>query len=1179
MKKQYPYLYDNYFSTTRDLLEKRTVLQDIDNFVNQRQYIKITLLDWYEHPLREISGEVSEGSISKVASSPVRRTAELSIAIDGGSYDLMSLKSDFAINKKIYIEIGIKNDSNLYPDYPIFWFPQGTFFISSFSISANANSATVISLSLKDKMAMLNGDIGGHFPAAVVFDKMDTQLPDGTYMEQKVLIYQIIQELINHYGKEPLANIVIEDIPLRIRRIVQWGGQQPLYGIRNSGVSWNTDADRINWTFQLEQPLESEGVSYDTYYMNDDIGYVFDDFVYPEELSANAGETVTSVLDKIVTTLGNYEYFYDEFGTFHFREIKNYLNTTQGKTVLTEMNENDYLLEVNNDKSVFTFNDSSLLSSLTVNPVYENIKNDFIVQGMSEVGSESVTVPIRYHLVIDRKPEPIGKIKPWVIEDNSINIQNAEKNLEEKQAILSNYKRDYNDKTILVNSLKNTIIPNLLKQLDEATENLNKVLGAWLGYEDSYAAKKLSTEDFWELLKWNSSNNSSNKKFFKINHFHEKYQFIIGEEEKPIDIKYSFSEEEKNMKKPEDGSSYYQTFYTRWNITPPSFKSFKWEKPYYHYEDETGADHSFNWKNQAGWVSLENSDEEGVITKKPEYLKVFQCYTGNRPWICVNSKIVPLTSIFNETNTPTSNSTWEEFYNDGIIAQNTLIEKTTFWKKYNFNFQYQLYLRDNRIQENNNIKKLILDYYTDNWTDLDWRKPFVNDIRKKLKNRGEEFAFNEIDSQLMTQLENWCANNANWYIESSAVRFNSDDYYDNLAEKFFSTVILYQERRNELIAQITNKYIDLKNKQNELNELGNKNNGIIKQKQKDVDDALKTLKKEKKLKIVESETTRNYYGVYGDIEERTLICYKDPNYTSSEVLQLDFAYNVVQLPEVGDFNIIYRIIEDQKPNYYYWKNSTWQKFEVGFEFNEKHLYYATDWRTKLYLDGKLAKSMHNMSNFKGQLNDYYEELAAFWPQEYDLARQEFILTSEDKTNPNRYLGNHYFLDFIDVTSPTYGEYNIDNIGRRSHVVVDDKINCLFEPHINDVIILNNAGVSLNGSYGVDKEITLRNLREEAENNYYSWTQVDNEIFSELYTGGYKNSAYNQIMYDLYRQTVYQKQINLNSIPVFYLEPNSRITIQDPVTNVYGDYIIESISLTLGPGANMAITATEAVTQK
>jgi hypothetical protein len=69
------------------------------------------------------------------------------------------------------------------------------------------------------------------------------------------------------------------------------------------------------------------------------------------------------------------------------------------------------------------------------------------------------------------------------------------------------------------------------------------------------------------------------------------------------------------------------------------------------------------------------------------------------------------------------------------------------------------------------------------------------------------------------------------------------------------------------------------------------------------------------------------------------------------------------------------------------------------------------------------------------------------------------------------------------------------------------------------------------------------------------------------------------MYDLYRQTVYQKQINLNSIPVFYLEPNSRITIQDPVTNVYGDYIVESISLTLGPGANMAITATEAVTQK
>ena len=68
---------------------------------------------------------------------------------------------------------------------------------------------------------MLNGDVGGTLPATVIFDSMDTQLPDGSYIEKKVLIYNIIQEAVHHYGGEDLNRIVIEGVPLRIRRIMQ----------------------------------------------------------------------------------------------------------------------------------------------------------------------------------------------------------------------------------------------------------------------------------------------------------------------------------------------------------------------------------------------------------------------------------------------------------------------------------------------------------------------------------------------------------------------------------------------------------------------------------------------------------------------------------------------------------------------------------------------------------------------------------------------------------------------------------------------------------------------------------------------------------------------------------------------------------------------------------------------
>jgi hypothetical protein len=40
--------------------------------------------------------------------------------------------------------------------------------------------------------------------------------------------------------------------------------------------------------------------------------------VYPGELKSNAGETITSILDKIKSKFTNFEYFYDIDGKFVF---------------------------------------------------------------------------------------------------------------------------------------------------------------------------------------------------------------------------------------------------------------------------------------------------------------------------------------------------------------------------------------------------------------------------------------------------------------------------------------------------------------------------------------------------------------------------------------------------------------------------------------------------------------------------------------------------------------------------------------------------------------------------------------------------------------------------------------------------------------------------------------------
>jgi hypothetical protein len=99
-------------------------------------------------------------------------------------------------------------------------------------------------------------------------------------------------------------------------------------------------------------------------------------------------------------------------------------------------------------------------------------------------------------------------------------------------------------------------------------------------------------------------------------------------------------------------------------------------------------------------------------------------------------------------------------------------------------------------------------------------------------------------------------------------------------------------------------------------------------------------------------------------------------------------------------------------------------------------------------------------------------------------------------------------------------------------------------------------------------------RLECINNTQPFSQIDSEIFSNLTFGGYANSAYETIRYELFCHTNYQKTVSLTSIPVFYLDVNSRVSLNSKSVNIYGDFMVQSISLTLGPGANMAVTLNE-----
>ncbi len=385
MKRSYPYLNDS------------TFLEEVDRIRNKEQFVRITILDFYERPLQAIEGRTTGGSVTIDGNSTVRRSCNLSLVAYDKDNDLTNVDNLLSINKKASLEIGYKNITNQYKDYDVLWFPMGIYVMNSPSISHSLDGVN-ISLQLKDKMCLLNGECGGLIPASTTFHEYDTIDENGKYVTLKPTIYQIIYELVNHFGGEQVSKIIINDLDTRVKQVMKWTGTSPLYVIekREEGV--------VQYLPTTDGSEAAAAQTYKMYEYGDDVGYIYTDFTYPGELIGDAGSSVCDILDQILGVLGNYEYFYDIEGNFIFQEKKNYINTSQPTVVLDQLKQDDYLVDMEKGKAVYVFDDATLITSFSNAPQYNMIKNDFIVWGMKEDANGN-SWPIRYHLAIDKKPD------------------------------------------------------------------------------------------------------------------------------------------------------------------------------------------------------------------------------------------------------------------------------------------------------------------------------------------------------------------------------------------------------------------------------------------------------------------------------------------------------------------------------------------------------------------------------------------------------------------------------------------------------------------------------------------------------------------------------------------------------------------------------------------------------
>lgn len=357
----------------------------LDKLNIRTHYAKIILLSFDDKPIREIQGNITAGSLSVNGSSSVRRTISLTMLADEHNSNIEDIDNEISINKKVKVLVGYTNPLKSYAHYgDIIWFPCGVFVLSSASIS-RSTSGWNISISGKDKMCLLDGTAGGTFPASITFHENYIQKDNGDIEIVYPTIFQIIYEAVNHWGGEAIENIIITDIEETAKMLVRYIGDKPVYFSHNY--------ESMDFAPSPDFP---HMISY-----GQDAGYKETDFTYPGELVLDAGDTVVTLLDKLIDVLGNYEYFYDIDGRFIFQQIKNYLNTG---SPLTELTAEDYVKSYNNAKFLYSLTDLDTTTAITRSPKYDNVKNDFYVWGKRTTNS-NVEVNIRYHLAIDTKPD------------------------------------------------------------------------------------------------------------------------------------------------------------------------------------------------------------------------------------------------------------------------------------------------------------------------------------------------------------------------------------------------------------------------------------------------------------------------------------------------------------------------------------------------------------------------------------------------------------------------------------------------------------------------------------------------------------------------------------------------------------------------------------------------------
>ena len=290
-------------------------------------------------------------------------------------------------------------------------------------------------------MCLLDGEVGGHVTAlSVDFGTEDFTDASGKVTNTPRLIKNIIRDAVHEYAFEPMENIIINDLDDYGIELMKYRGKAPLYmyiqypadectqvTLNDKTIVYATGEDGAKHAISLKDfgekyifnPLNNLGVDVTptliTMSEDSDIkytiakveygqtpGYRLTDITYAGDLILSAGNAVTNMLDKIVSMLGGFEYFYDVYGRFIFQRKKIYIQSS-----FNNLKEDGYHVYADSasdySSTIYSLEGNQLISSFSNSPDLLNLKNDYSIWGTRR-GVKKKDIPVHIRYAIDKKP-------------------------------------------------------------------------------------------------------------------------------------------------------------------------------------------------------------------------------------------------------------------------------------------------------------------------------------------------------------------------------------------------------------------------------------------------------------------------------------------------------------------------------------------------------------------------------------------------------------------------------------------------------------------------------------------------------------------------------------------------------------------------------------------------------